>query len=261
MRQYKLIIIMVFSFPWSLSAQENLWYERNFASYAEYLSKEFGILCCIPERFTDLDKYYFGWKVREAKDKHVGNLYGPVFQSKDRGCLLMYPARPRYISEKDIEGARKTALIERVINGDTTTSEPNASTNQTIPRGQISGEIRTALGLFYRHGHSLNNDSALLNLNDYLTVISGKKAHEMFNADSILIYDIPGADSVYILNSSLEKLRERKYPYCTGFYIIKDGRATMDFKLFFTERARKKEKKYIDMLNKQVWYDENFIHE
>ncbi|MDZ7632902.1 MAG: hypothetical protein U5L72_00060 [Bacteroidales bacterium] len=67
------------------------------------------------------------------------------------------------------------------------------------------GEIKTALGLYYRHGHPSNNDSVIIDTDDYVTVISGKKAHEMFNADTIYIYDIPSADSVYFLDSSLEK--------------------------------------------------------
>ena len=255
------LVIVVFSFSWNLFAQDNLWYHKNLSDYTVYLSEEFGIICGIPERFKDLDKYYVGWKVREEKDKHTAGLYGPVFQSKDNGCLLIYPARPHYFSEEDVELFKKTAMIERILNKDTSTSAPIVSPNRNFPRGQISAEIKTALGLYYRYGHPSNNDSVKIDLNDYVTIISGKKAHEMFNADTIYIYDIPSADSVYFFDSSLEKIRKRKYPYCTGVFISKDGRATMYFKFFFTERSKKKEEKYINMLDKQVWYDENFRHE
>ena len=34
----------------------------------------------------------------------------------------------------------------------------------------------------------------------------------------------------------------------------------MYFKIL-TERSREKKEKYINMLDKQVWYDENFRHE
>ncbi|MDZ7632901.1 MAG: hypothetical protein U5L72_00055 [Bacteroidales bacterium] len=60
-----------------------------------------------------------GWKVREEKDKHAGSLYGPVFQSSDKGCLLMYAALPNYTSREDAELFKKTAMIERILNKDT----------------------------------------------------------------------------------------------------------------------------------------------
>ena len=262
MRYYKLtLIIVALSFSWNLFAQENLWHQRNLSAYTEYLSKEFGIICSIPERFTNLDKYYVGWKVREEKDKHTGALYGPIFQSKNKDCMLMYTAQPRYVSEKDIEIFKKTAMIERILNRDTSTTEPKVATNRSIARGQISAEIKTALGLYYRYAPPLNNNSARFDFNDYVTIIAGKKAREMFNADSIYIYEIPGADSVYFFDKSLEKTRKGSYPYCTGVFISKDGRATMDFKLFLTKKGKKNEEKYINILSKQVWYDENFKHE
>lgn len=262
MSNYKLILVIVaFSFSWNLFGQENLWYQKNLPAYVEYLSKEFGIICNIPDGLKNLDKYYVLWKVREEKDKHSGSLYGPIFQTKNKSCILMYPALPLYFSEEVIEIFKKTAMIERIINKDTTVSEPKASPNLTFPRGQTSAEIKTALGLYYRPGHPSNNDSVKIDLNDYVTIIAGKKAREMFNADTIYIYDMPSADSVYFFDSSLEKMRKRKYPYCTGVFVIKDGRATMYFKLFFTKGAKKKEEKYINMLDKQIWYDENFKHE
>lgn len=262
MRYYKLtFIIVAFSFSLNLFGQEKLWYQRNLPEYIEYLSKEFGIICNIPEELKNLDKYYVPWKVREEKDKHTGSMYGPVFQFKNKDCILMYPARPHYVSKEDAELFKKTAMIERILNNDTSTSAPLVLPKRTYPRSQISAEIETALGLYYRRGHPSNNDSVKIDLNDYITIISGKKAHEMFNADSVYIYDIPGADSVYFFDGSLEKMRKRKYPYCTGVFISKDGRATMYFKFFFTERSKKKEEEYISLLDKQVWYDENFKHE
>ncbi len=255
------LVIVAFSFSWNLFAQENLWYQRNLAAYTEYLFKEFGIECTVPEKLTNLDKYYVGWKVREEKDKHTGGLYGPIFQSRDKNCLLMYTARPNYVSEEDAELFKKTAMIERILNRDTSTTEPIAATKRNRARGQISAEIRTALGLFYRPGHPLNNDSVEIDLKDYVTVIAGDKPRVMFNADTIYIYEIPNGDSVYFFDKSLEEMRKRRYPYCTGIFISKDGRATMDLKLLLTKKGKKKEEKYINLLSKQIWYDENFKHE
>ncbi len=255
------LVFLAFSFSCNLFAQDNLWYQKNLSDYTEYLSKEFGIECNIPESLKNLDKYYVLWKVREDKEKHTGNLYGPIFQFRSKGCILMYPAKPRYVSEEDIESSKKLAMIERILNRDTSTTESIVRTDRNSPRGQISAEIKTALGLYYSYAHRLNNNSASFDLNDYVTIISGKKAREMFNADSIYIYEIPGADSVYFFDKSLEETRKRKYPYCTGVFISKDDRATMDFKLFFSKKGKKNEEKYINMLNKQVWYDEDFQHE
>ena len=262
MKTYRLaLIFLAFSFSWNLDAQGNLPYQKNLSDYTEYLSKEFGVDCSIPESLKDLDKYYVKWKVREDKEKHTGNLYGPIFQFRGKGCILMYPAMPRYVSEADVESAKKNVLIERILHRDTSTTEPIARTDRNNPRGQILAEIKTALGLFYSSSHQLNNDSTSFDLNDYVTILSGKKAHEMFNADSIYIYERPGADSVYFFDKSLEETRQRKYPYCTGVFISKDGRAKRDFKLFFSKKGKKNEEKYINMLNKQVWYDEDFQNE
>ena len=262
MRYYRFILVVVaILFTGSPFAQEKLWYEKNFLAYNEYLSKEFGIVCDIPDRFTDLDKYYVIWKVREEKDRHSGGLYGPVFLSGDKGCLLIYAARPFYITGDDAELFKRTAMIERLVNNDPPASVTAVSPGRNYPRSQISVEINTALGLYYRYGHPSNNDSVKIDLNDYMRIISGNKAHAMFNADSIFIYDIPGADSVYFFDSSLEEMRMGKYPYCTGIFICKDGRATMYFKLFFTERSSRKKEKYFNMLSKQVWYVDNFRQE
>lgn len=255
------LIFLAYTFACNLSAQDNLWYQKSLADYAGYISSEFGIDCSFPEKLRNMDRYYVMWKVREDKNKHTGGLYGPIFQSRDKGCIIMYTAQPRYISAEEVELFKKRAMIERELNGNVSTSEPIVSTNQTFPRGQITAQIKTALGLYYSFAHQFNNDSTVFNFNDYVTIIAGEKPREMFNADSIYIYDIPSADSVYFIDSSLEKMRKRKYPYCTGVFISKDGRASMEFKLFFTKNAKKEEEKYFHMLNKQIWYDENFKHE
>ena len=39
------------------------------------------------------------------------------------------------------------------------------------------------------------------------------------------------------------------------------NRVSMDFKLFFTKKGKKNEEKYISMLSKQIWYQEDFSRE
>ena len=239
MQGYKLVLFFIILFPGNIFGQKNYLKEETFGAYSEYLSQGFGITCNIPEQFSNLNKYNVMWKVRKNMDKHTGSMYGSTFISRNKECVVMYSAFPTYVSKDEIEMREKMAL-------------PN------YPRTQIEAEIKTALGLFYYYHHPLNNDSTRFDFNDYVTIVSGKKAREMFNADSIYMYDIPGADSVYFFDESLEKIRKKKYPYCTSIFVSKDDRASMYIKLFFTRKGKKKEDHYINLLSKSIWYDEAF---
>ena len=112
-------------------------YEETFEGYANYISKEFGISCSIPDKFTNLDKYTVAWKVRKDKNNHTGSFFGLTLLSKDKKCIVMYSAFPRPASKENLE-KRKYPVY---------------------PRSQITAEIKTALGLYYSAHHSLNNDS------------------------------------------------------------------------------------------------------
>ncbi|WP_244262917.1 hypothetical protein [Tannerella forsythia] len=128
------------------------------------------------------------------------------------------------------------------------------------PRSQILNEIRTSLGLFNSPFNLLNKDAVRINFDDYVTIIAGKHARDMFNADSVYLYDLPHADSVYFFDESLEKMRKGKYPYCSGMFIYKRNRATMNVKFFYTEEGKKKQDEYIRLMSKHIWYDERFKH-
>lgn len=214
-------------------------YEENLSAYKSHLKNKLGIECTIPPKLKDLNKYRVGWKVRQDWAKHTGTLYGPIFLSKDKECMIAFPGQfPDFFSKEERERRGQSRI--------------------NTARVQITAEIKTALGLYYMIGSPLNNDTAEFDFNDYVTIITGKKPREMFNADEIFIYDLPKGDSVFFFDESLEKMRKEKYPYCTGVYINKNGTSTLDFKFFFTEKGLKKKKKYIAMLNKNIWYDEKF---
>lgn len=229
MKKLLFSFIIVFSICDCLPGQEKLLYEETMKGYTAYVLKEFNMVCKMPEKFINLDQYNVMLKIRKDKDKHVGNLYGPVFLSSDSDCIAMYCALPHRSLEQ--------------------------FASPVYPRSQITAEIKTALGLYYSFGHSLNKDSSKFDFNEYVTTVAVKKARKMFNADSVYIYDIPGADSVYFLNGPLKKMREHKYPYCTGVFISKNDRAAMDVKLFFTEKGKKNKEKYINQLRKRIWYN------
>ncbi len=238
MQRFKLVLFLIILFPGNIFGQKNYLNEETFDAFSKYLSKEFGIACKTPVKFTNMAKYNVMWKVRKNKDKHTGSMYGSIFISSNKECIMMY-GFPRYFPKEDIGMREKMAL-------------------PIYPRSQIKAEIKTALGLYHYSNHPLNNDSTKFDFNDYVTIVSGKKASEMFNADSIYIYEIPGADSVYFIDESLEKIRKRKYPYCTSLFVSKNDRVSIDIKLFFTKKGKKKEDKYINLLSKQVWFDEDF---
>jgi hypothetical protein len=111
-----------------LFSQDNLWYKKDFNSYSAYFSKEFGINCEVLDQFSNLDKYYVGWKIRKNADKHTGSLYGPMFISEDQQCLVMYAAQLHDFPKANMK-------IEK--------GEP------AYPRSQITAELKTALGLYY----------------------------------------------------------------------------------------------------------------
>ncbi len=239
MKQKIFIIISIVLFSYRAFSQEKLWYERDLLSYKEYIAKEFGINYSTPNSLKNLDKYYVIWKVRENRTKHSGRMYGPIFLSKDKECILAFTAQPHIV---------KMAAREKL-----------GIPEDNFSRVQISDEIKTALGLYYHYGSPLNKDTVKLDFNRHVTIIAGKKSHEMFNADSIFVYDLPNADSVYFFDESLERMRKEKYPYCTGMFIAKNGRATMDIKFFFTKKGAKKKNQYIEMLKKNIWYDDKFL--
>jgi hypothetical protein len=228
MKKLLFSFIIMFSTWGCLLGQEKLLYEKTMNGYTGYVLKEFNMVCKMPDKFINLDKYNVILKIRKDKDKHVANMYGPVFLSRDSDCIAMYCALPHRSSEQ--------------------------FASPVYPRSQITAEIKTALGLFYFYNHPLNKNSSPFDFNKHVTTVADKKARKMFNADSVYIYDIPGADSVYFLNRPLEKMREHKYPYCTGVFISKNDRAAMDVKLFFTEKGKKNKEKYINLLKKRIWY-------
>lgn len=133
------------------------------------------------------------------------------------------------------------------MNKDSSAVESKLGANSTFPRSQITVELRAALGMIDRYGFTA--DSIPLDFYDYVTVQSGKKNREMFNADSVYFYNLP-----------LDKAYQGKYTYCTGMVISKKGRATMLFKWFFTPKGKKKEDEYIKRLSKQIWYDEPWTY-
>ena len=75
------------------SAQENLLYERELSAYTKYMSLNFGIIFKPLSEFINLNHYYVIWAAREARIG-VGSLYGPIFLSNEKDCMIMFTANP-----------------------------------------------------------------------------------------------------------------------------------------------------------------------
>ncbi|WP_139959610.1 hypothetical protein [Flavicella sediminum] len=235
------ISIALFLMTINVFSQVNLPYEQNLTSYKQYFKDKYGVTISIPARFRDLDKYRVHWAVREDPEKHTGFIYGPFFLSKDKKCMIVFPS-DFFGFFGSFEKYKTTEL----------------STFYFHPKGQVTAEVETSLGLYYSPGDSRNKVIENVDLYNYVDFIFGKQAKEKYNADSYSVSNLPDAHKTYFVDESLEKLRKKKYPYCTSLFIQKDERAVLDIKLFFTKKGFKKKEKYINMLDKHIWFDEKF---
>lgn len=229
-------IVMLFFFstfftPWHLSAQEKWRYNEEFPKYTEHLASNYGIAFNPISNFKNLDEFFLflEYKNQRGPRGRVGNMYGPAFLSDKKDCMIMFGAIPNWYDD--------------------------------YRRDKITSEIRSALGLYFGPKSPLNKDSVEIRFNDYVTIVTGKKATEMFNADSIFVYDLPNTNHLCFLDESIEKMRKEKLPYCTKVVVYKNDGATMEIKLFFTEKGEKRKNYYIEQLSKTIWYDDKFIED
>lgn len=238
----KQIIYLLFLFSLSALSQQNKPYEYNFSSYQSYFKEKVGVTIKIPKKFNKkLDKYFQYWKASVDKEKMTANIYGPFFITKDKNCMIALPYD-------------NNAERDRLQN-----KENYHNKNFFFDaKGKLVGEILTSLGLCNSGCGSLHNEIEKKEFYKYVEVVFGKKASEKYNANAYAIVDLPNAHKTHFLDKDLEKLRKEKYPYCTSLFIQNDNSAVLSFKLYFTEKGFKKKEKYIKMLDKHIWFDENF---
>lgn len=178
------------------------------------------------------------WKLRENGPRIGDFIYGVVLQSTDEQSILMYPAIPYFLPNSEIDVALKK--INRVLSGDTTTGEPcPVYTNNNLPYRFMMQELLASFDIPWEFRDSL------LVYEDHVTKISGRKVREMFNADSVYVYDIP-----------LQEPFKEDFTYCTGMIIAKSGRPTIIFKWYFTKDGKNREWEYIEQLKGTIRYGE-----
>ena len=207
----------------SQEAQEKLYYEKNFSAFSSYFLENYGIACKEPENMSILT-YNVIWTPRNPLNdskRTTAYVYGPVFQSEDKECILAYPITNIYFR----------------------------------PLILIISEIKSGLGTFDIRSH---NYTSTFEFNNYVSTITGKAVRETFYIDTLYIYDIPNADSSYFTDEELEIIRKENYPYCTGLVLCKEGRIATVIKLFLSEKGKLKEDEYIKMLSKLIRYSDTF---
>lgn len=227
-----------------LNAQNYHVSDRTFIGYSEHVYQEFGISVELPGKYRDINQYGELYDISDDNGRSIKFISGPILESKNRACLLLYPWSPFYVSSKLIEHAKITAQINAAMNNEDNPKPVNANNNR-FPRGQITMEIKSALGGFDYLGRPLN-DTASVDFNERVSIIAGRKAGLMFNADTVYIYDLPFPGGHY-----------GKYKYCTGVVLCKRDRATTIMKLFFTPKGYRNRSKYIFRLHHQIWYEED----
>jgi hypothetical protein len=222
-------------------------YKPTFEAYADHYAKAYGIIVKKPKNFTDLHQYFIAKKLSSDTANMEGLFMGPMLESADRECIIGFPASPYYIS-------RKEATFDLKKNDDSIKiwSQKNAK----IARTAITREIKATLGyptytsMPYPKDSIMRtqpniDDTTQIDFNQYVTIIAGKKAREMFNADSVFVYNLP-----------LENPYDGKYPYCTCIFVSKKDRAKLPFKFFLTGAGKKNEQEYIELLSKAIWYND-----
>ena len=108
---------------------------------------------------------------------------------------------------------------------------------------------------FYHRVRMRRELESILNTKDfvidnYLHILSIEDARKRFNADSVFLYDVPTA----IIDTG-----EEKFTHCTRMFITKQGRLIVDLVWYFTDKGKKREDKYMQRINKRIWYhDDNW---
>lgn len=233
MRVFLLVLsIVIYScITGKISAQQGNPLDKTFSEYSEHISKDYNISCKLPKKFVDL-KYFELWKFRDSPSTGAALFCSPIIQSVDEECLLMYPALLPPTSEAD----KKFSNILMAINNKGYVPEDDRH------RGHIYSQLRTAFGHIDEYGYYTIPDS-VLHFEDHVSVYSGRRVKNYFNADSVFLYNIP-----------LKKPYRQDYNHCTGMIITKAGHPHFQLLWLFSERGKMNEKRYFRRLRKSIRY-------
>lgn len=194
-------------------------YKHSFKEYSKFCKDNSGIQFRPIRGFEDNlliepEIYYVS-----AVPHTPAYAYWVSLQSKDKECLIFYPA----LFFNTVSDAVSTHHIFNAYDF-------------------MLGEIGAALGLQQANGY----DSANLDISamtSHFKEIPQSEAQKLFNADCAYIAHIPNA-----------KPYDEKYTHCVGLYIGKKNRPAIFVKVFLTENGLLKEQEYIDALLHSIKY-------
>jgi hypothetical protein len=212
---------------------------KPFEVYSDSILKEFNISFRIPRKFNDL-KYEEWWRVRH--DRFVGYVFSPILQSENQDCIIMYPIAFTYQTESSKRISKINRIIGNSMSNNSVKVDDSEITTEKIVRINIMYQLRTALG-HVTDDMKIINDS-VFSFNDHVQVISGRKAHKSFNADSVFVYDIP-----------MEEAYKEKYVHTAAMFITKKDRPAIELLWFFTEHGKKRNNVYFKRFYKTIWYN------
>ena len=204
----------------------------NFPAYIDWIRTTHNIYIDKPARCLDLKvkTSAIHLSVGSIKSAGVGGLYGPVFRTRDKNCIIFFPS-----------------------------SATSIMPNQRDTRYIIKLELYCNLGLMGFLWDIVKEEDKV-DFDDYVTIIGGERARTMFNADTIYIYKYPNQDMVEIFDYhaknikkwDLKKAYKKDYSVCVA--IRKQGYVDLFVKLLLSDRGMKNLDKYIDMLSGNIWY-------
>lgn len=238
MRKLIFTSLYIFALSNCLIAQRSLLYQKKFVDYSSYIFDKYSVRCSLPANFVDLNKYYELWVVQ--KNTHAGFFYGPILQSKDKECILMYPYNLIIVKNDNNEPEKSDSITPIIFN----LNKSIKTEGLLLIESQIKFELGAAYGWLNKGGFQVI-DSLDYDINKYVTIITGSKPKEMFNADKVFIYNLP-----------LKEPYLEKYNFCTGIILNKENRASVIIKMFFNQRGKKNEYFYFNQLYKAFWFEE-----
>lgn len=175
-----------------------------------------------------------------------GNLmtsaYGPIYISDDRECVVKFPyiVNPIKYNEDEINTIRLAYTVNKALN-------PKlypADREFIEPKG--SDAVMREIFYEYVAANNISRDKReLIDINNIATRIDDKKVLNMFNADSLIICDIP-----------IEKPYKGIYTNCVSMVIGKKNRPRLNFKWYFTDKGKNNKEEYFSRLSHAVWYEE-----
>ena len=236
----KRILFFLALLPLSLFGQQTT-HRYSFDANIKYYADAFDVELAIPKGMVDLNMNTSAL-IRIRKEYRLAFCGGPVLQSKDKECILMYKSDPLFISDKMAKFNEEGKNLTRKVHG---AQHPDAidpaGNNDNVHRLLMSSELGVIYG--YRDEMARPIPGKTFSLDEHISVLPEKTARKWFNADSVFVYDLP-VDDPY----------QGIYNHCTGVVITKKGRTGFALKLYFTDEGKKNEKRYLQSLRKTIWY-------